>query len=218
MRAGVGAAIMAAALVAATPAASQTSPLGQSGAWTAFGGRSDRGTPMCGMSARGPDRSFYIKYFQGNPQLTIQLLRRGWQIPQRRSIPVRLGVPNAGGWRATAIGGGQLVEFTIPRDEVPRFERLFRGGSAMQVEFLQGNEAPWRLDLSGSSTVADTFLQCIRRLNQGAADGPTQPFDAPGGSTQPFEGGPGPEVPSQPFGGGGTPDAAPAPPGNRKVP
>ena len=52
-------------------ASARVSTLANEGSWTAFGGTSDNGTPMCGMSSSGGGKWFGVKYFKGDTGFTV---------------------------------------------------------------------------------------------------------------------------------------------------
>ena len=66
------AAALAACLVVAS-AGAETATLAKSGIWEAFGGKTESGLPVCGISAEPRGRYFGIKLFSGNDTFTIQL-------------------------------------------------------------------------------------------------------------------------------------------------
>ncbi|MBM3644535.1 MAG: hypothetical protein FJX02_09375 [Alphaproteobacteria bacterium] len=54
------------ALSIAPIAVAQTSTIASAGYWKAFGGRSNDGTPVCGMSASGKGLFFSIKLYKND--------------------------------------------------------------------------------------------------------------------------------------------------------
>jgi hypothetical protein len=194
--------------------APQMRDLARSGAWTAYGGGSESGKAVCGVMVRGEDRSMHVKYFQGGNSLVIHVFKNSWNIPGGVEIPVDLAIDQSPGWtaRAVALNNGRGIQFQIGRDNLARFEALFRAGNAMRLRFMEGDEQPWVAQLRGSNQIMDAFVRCMRIINQD--DGPrrpaepTQPYlggSNPSGPTQPFSGPPRSQTPTQPFGPGGVP-------------
>jgi hypothetical protein len=183
-------ALMLSAAVA-SGASAQTRTLAQVGGWTAFGGTLNNGTPTCGVDTRdaASGRHFLIQFTANDRQrLSVRALRETWQIPPRTSVPVRMSIDAAPGWQATANGGGREVQWFIGMDTLDRFERTFRAGSNMRLDFPGGNEAPWTFSLVGTNAIMNHFLGCLRSIGatgQPQAAAPTQPFSG-GGTTQPF--------------------------------
>jgi hypothetical protein len=193
-------------------ALAQTRTIGTFGAWEAFGGTSNDGRPVCGVSTSWQDRRYFgIKYWQGREHFTIQLIKPSWQIPQGTRIPVALQFDQQSPWTASATGfpgtstAGAFIEFTVPFGRLENFLREFRLASSAVMSFQSGNEPAWRLTLSGSNAASQAMNDCVRRMGGGGGagkgapgGGPTQPFG--GGTSQPFSP-PGP-APQTPIGGG----------------
>jgi hypothetical protein len=201
------------------PPAPQMRDLARAGAWTAYGGGSESGKPVCGVMVRGSDRSMHIKYFQGGNSLVVHVFKNSWRIPAGIEIPVDLSIDQNPGWRASALAlnNGRGIQFQIGRDSLSRFEPLFRAGNAMRLRFMEGNEQPWVAQLRGSNQVSEAFVRCMRIINQAAGGG-----GAPD-STQPFSGSRAPQAPTQPFGNAAPPQApsqpfsAPSPMGGKQL-
>lgn len=195
--------------------APQMRDLARSGAWTAYGGGSESGKAVCGVMVRGSDRSMHVKYFQGGSSLVIHVFKNSWNIPGGIEIPVDLTIDQSPGWtaRAVALNNGRGIQFQIGRDNLARFEALFRAGTAMRLRFMEGNEQPWVAQLRGSNQIMDAFVRCMRIINQNneprRSEEPTQPYSGgnnPSGPTQPFAAPPPrSQPPTQPFAPSGGP-------------
>ncbi|MCO6415411.1 hypothetical protein JYK14_04365 [Siccirubricoccus sp. KC 17139] len=186
-------------------AAAETRTIGVFGAWEAFGGATNDGRPVCGVSTSWQDgRYFGIKYWQGQPHFTVQLIKPSWQIPAGTRVPVALQFDQLGPWTANATGNpatataGGFVEFTVPFNRLENFLREFRYANAAAVTFRQGSEPMWRLSLSGSNAASQAMADCVSRMAGGMAGKgsgePTQPY---GGPSQPYS-----PAPQTPVGGG----------------
>jgi len=182
---------------------SQTSITARRGMWEAYSGISNTPrTPICGISARGRDRSLHIKFFQDNPEnLIIQIFKDGWSIPRNTVISARISIDRHEGWTVNrALGDGRKVEWLVPSDVFDEFANLFMAGRRMFISFPQGDEAPWEINLTGSSAIFSEFARCIVSLEPSGR--PTQPFrqGIPNGyTTQPFQASPNVANPTQPF-------------------
>ena len=193
MRAVLLAAALSAGLVAgsAPGAMAQTRTLAQVGGWTAFGGTLSNGTPTCGVdtSDSATGRHFLIQFAANDRErLSVRAVRNTWQIPQGTSVPVRLSIDAEPGWQATANGRGREVQWFVGMNTLDRFERTFRAGSNMRLEFPGGSEPPWTFSLIGTNAIMNHFVACLRSIGavgQPQATAPTQPFGG-GGATQPF--------------------------------
>lgn len=184
--------IFCATILASNFANSQTTDIASQGTWTAYKGLSENGKPLCGMFVKGGERSMHIKYFLGNVGVTVQLFKTSWKIPNGTKIPVSIGVDGDMRWNANAIGRQNIVERTIGENILAEFEAAFRSGVVLNIEFLTGNETPWRASLNGSNLITTTFVRCMRILINESA--PTQPFDRNNSPNRTS-----PALPTQPF-------------------
>jgi hypothetical protein len=206
MRASLFLAMALFAAVGDAQAQGGTRDIATNGVWTAYGGRSETGTRMCGMRVIGSaGRSLHVKWFEGNSHLTVQAFREGWRIPHGTRMPVSLRVDRNPGWDvAQAFGTNNLVEWRVTQATFDEFSALFRLGSMLTVSFPAGSEEPWVASLRGSAATYDVFAGCILRTGR-----PPQPHDRPAtGAVQPFGGAPSqPFAPPPPSGGEGMPKA-----------
>jgi hypothetical protein len=187
VRAVLVAAPLAAALaygILAPTAVAQTRTLAQIGGWTAFGGTLNNGTPTCGVDTRDRNtgRHFLIQFTANDRQrLSMRAVRDAWQIPPGTPLPVRIAIDAHPGWQATAMGRAREVQWFVGLATLDRFERTFRAGSNMRLEFPGGNEAPWTFSLTGTNAIMNHFVACLRSIGaiggaQPQANAPTQPF------------------------------------------
>lgn len=189
MRAILLAAALSVAL--ASGAMAQTRTLAQVGGWTAFGGTLRNGTPTCGVdTSDGAGGRHFLIQFTANDRrrLSVRAVRNSWQIPQGTTVPVRLSIDAVPGWQANAIGRGREVQWFVAMDTLDRFERSFRAGSNMRLDFPGGNEPAWTFSLTGTNAIMNHFVGCLRSIGavgQPQASAPTQPFSG-SGTTQPF--------------------------------
>lgn len=183
----------------AVPAQSQTVETGSYGAWTSFEGRSSRGRQMCGIYARGGDRSLYFKYFAGEADFSMQIYKASWEVLQ--PTPVRVQLRLGAGYvsnplNATAYprqnGAQPMVEANLRFEGSEEFWSALRAATQGRLEFLTGNEGTWTISLNGSNAAVTAMADCIRRIG---SNGPTAPFDT-NTRTQPFgQPAPGPTAP-----------------------
>ncbi|MBO1073840.1 hypothetical protein [Roseomonas marmotae] len=162
-------------LLASAPAWAETADIARFGAWKAYGGTSESGTPLCGAAVQGRGRSLHLKYFLNQPGLVVHVFKRSWRIPQGVDVPVRLWIDGHEGWvaSATPLPGGTGIQFRFGTDLLEEFEALFRAGRMMRLHFLDGDEEPWEADLQGSDRVASAFVRCMDVI---AGQAPTQPY------------------------------------------
>lgn len=165
------------------------------GYWSAYAGRSNNGVPICGMSANDNIRSVHIKYYEGQPVLTVQVFKQGWRIPAGTYLKVRVGFDSWTAGEAVALGGpgigttGGYIEFNIANSFITDFMKAVQDARQMWIMFPDGNESTWFASMDGSRTVGQTFARCAIEVERtyksqtqpyGNAPSATQPFGAPG--------------------------------------
>ena len=155
--------------LAEPPAEADTQTLARSGAWSAFGGTTSGGRPVCGVSSSGQGRYFGLKFYKGDETLTIQLGSSAWKINDKAKQHVTMRIDDNSRWTATATGmhfndGDAGLEFEINRKELGRFIQEFRAGSEIILTFPDSNASDWRGSLSGTDTISATFNRCINDM------------------------------------------------------
>jgi hypothetical protein len=195
-------AVMAcAAAFGGTAMAGETHSLGGAGLWSAYGGTTDDGRSICGITTLGPTgKRISIQQTSGQTDIDVLLRKDSWTIPPNTPLDIAVQFDSGGSFSGRAMGEGpQLVLGMSFAQSVP-FMRGVRDGSVIEVTFPNGNEPIWAGGLGGSSKAIDLFNRC-RSAMVGPAT-PTQPY-----ATSPAPAGPVSE-PTQPF----AEPAAPAPP------
>src|SRR5437879_2961239 len=120
-------ALAAVVIAAAAPAAeAETKIIASSGSWVAFGGTTDKGKPVCGVSQSAGDVYFGFKFFDGNETYTIQVGNKAWRIDNGTKLKVTMNFDGNATWNATATGfhfndGDPGLEFTVNVKERNRF-------------------------------------------------------------------------------------------------
>ena len=177
------------------------------GSWQVFSGVGDDRRAFCEISSGGAGgRRVLVLQLAGDPNLTLQLIKDGWTIPEQTPIDVVFDIDGTR-WPFHTTGAGQLVGVEMPPDAAAGFAQRFRAGHMMTVSFPSGSEAPWSGSLSSSNAVFNAFERCRQTL----IGQTTQPFATPTpvapATTQPF---PTPAVPPAPT----SPADAPSQPAN----
>lgn len=230
----------AALLMATTAANAASETLLVRGYWKAFVNMTDATTPICGMRtdlsnpAQTQSGSIIVKWFKGQPGLTIQVFKASWSFPEDgMKLPIYVifdnGQPMLANGRgvnsqltASGLPTGSFVEIEVAPSFGISFLKMFGSARAMRVGFRSGNEQPWSADMTGSGPVMSAMARCILALGGNSAlDGsesnaaptqpygttPTQPYGKPQ-ATQPYSGGS--AQPSQPYAGKSQPHSGPA--------
>ncbi len=141
------------------------------GAWEAFGGLTNDGTPVCGVSAEGGGRWFGLKYFKGDDSLTIQLSKDSWKVKNGTKITVTMQIDDEDPWRASATAfhmndGDAALQFSIGSGQLAQWMQEFRGGNTLFIRFPNDNVEDWRADLTGSDAIGDAMTRCLRAMGE----------------------------------------------------
>lgn len=184
--------IMTAALcLSALPAMAhaETKVLEASGTWTAFGGTSDNGQPVCGVSTSwgvGRTSSLFVKWYYGSPQIAVQIYKSTWHIPAGTEVAVVIRLDNAPPWSGTAVAVPQypnMIQLNVPSEKLESFMNQIRYANNLSVSFPVGNEPTWAGNMDGSNAAATTMGQCYTSI-MASKSAPSQPYVA--NPTQPF--------------------------------
>ncbi len=180
------------------------------GRWQVQNGVGDDQRPFCKIVSGGASgRRFIVEAFAGDPALTLQIVKDGWEIPPQTPVDVVIDI-DGNRWPIHTTGAGQLIGISVPAENQAQFEQSFRAGRTMSIAFPGGTERPWVGSLTSSNAVYNAFNTCRgTMLGQGSQPSAgTQPFAAPAtpAATQPFA-----QTPSAPA-------AAPPPPADATQP
>ena len=164
------AALAAVVVTAVAPAAdAETKIIARSGSWVAFGGTTDKGKPVCGVSQTAGDVYFGFKFFDGNETYTIQVGNKAWRIDNGTKLKVAMTFDGDATWNATATGfhfndGDPGLEFTVNVNERNQFLTEFRDSAQLRMRFPGSMTADLVLGLNGTGALMDPLLACIRNL------------------------------------------------------
>jgi hypothetical protein len=157
-------------LAAAAPAGAAISILYRAGAWEAFGGTTDRGQPVCGMSTSGEGMWFGVKYFKDDEGFTVQLSSSDWQVKKGEEVRMTMRFDRLSPWSGTATGfvmsdGDAALELEIPVARLATWLREFRGANRLLVGFPDAPDVDdWTVSLAGTTAVSDRMVACINRM------------------------------------------------------
>ncbi|MCW5773297.1 MAG: hypothetical protein KIT16_16775 [Rhodospirillaceae bacterium] len=146
-----------------------THVLARAGAWEAFGGTTNSGRGVCGISASPSGQYFGLKQFAGDPTFTIQLGKASWRIEDGAKQKLTMRFDSKRIWHATGTGfhfndGDGGLEFTINRAELDNFLREFLDSGVLRIAFEQSNASPWSISLAGTSALYVPLQRCLRGL------------------------------------------------------
>jgi hypothetical protein len=157
-----------------------------SGYWNVALGTLDDGNRACSLHSRDRQADqFYVK-FDGD-DLFVQIFKPTWRIPNGTKVTIDLGFDqglfrngNITATGSTVRGIGMITFHLTDAAVIEDFFQQFRDADEMWVQFPDGNEQTWSINMTGSRQAARVFEGCM-----GVLANATQPFGA---------------HPSQPFG------------------
>lgn len=157
------------------------------GAWDAFSGQTAKAVPVCGVgtSNAATGGALSIRFDIGGTDTVFADSKPGWSIPDGTRITVTMQVGLNPPWTVHGIGNHQTIEWTLDRNAIQTFDQQFRGADSMTLSYPDGNEPPWRISLTGSSAISDTFGRCVVDLNSQYQASRSR-AGAPAAATQPF--------------------------------
>jgi hypothetical protein len=164
-----------------------------SGYWKAY--VTDDGI-NCGMATKPDDnRSVHIKFSRGGTELFIQIFRSSWRFPSDGAMDNRklTDVSGAGVVRGAGMSSRvyntllNAVTFNVDLGYTNRFLDDLSKADWMTIDFFEGNEPRWTVNLIGTHATARSFANCI--INMGGLqprppEAATQPYQPR--ATQPY--------------------------------
>ena len=141
------------------------------GAWEAFGGTTDDGTAVCGVSTQGDGKYIGVKYYKGDTSLTIQLSNETWKVTDGTKVQVTMKFDRQSPWKARANSfhmsdGDGALQFEIDEDQLVRWMREFRASNQLIIGFPNDNVDDWQASLRGTSAIADEMSDCLGRMKR----------------------------------------------------
>jgi len=156
------------ALSIAPIAVAQTSTIASAGYWKAFGGRSNDGTPVCGMSASGKGLFFSIKLYKNDDSMTVQLGSDRWKLKDGAKQKIVMRFDRHSPWNAVGTGfhfkdGDAGLEFSVGVKNLETFLTEFARSRSLRIEFDGSNVEGRTADLTGTAAVTEAFANCVQR-------------------------------------------------------
>lgn len=156
--------------LATPPALAEVVTLYRAGAWQAFGGTTDAGKPLCGMSTSGGGSWFGVKYFKNDDGFTVQLSSTDWKVKKGEEVKMTMRFDRLSPWSGTATGfimsdGDAALELEIPATKLAAWLREFRGANKLEVGFPDAPDVDdWTVNLSGTTAVSDRMVACMNLM------------------------------------------------------
>jgi len=158
--------LAALAVVATTPAMAEVKTFARASGWEAFGGTTNDGTAVCGVSVDSDGSFFMLKYFKGDDVLTVQLGDDGWKGKVGDKVSVSMKFDRQSPWRATATAykagsGTMALQFTVPSKVVDDWMDEFKMSQNLILVFPDSNLDDWNADLTGTKIIGENMEKCM---------------------------------------------------------
>ena len=155
-------------LLASSMAFGETKTLATAGQWEAFGGTSNDGTALCGISISGKGLFFSLKVYKGDDEMTVQLGSSNWKIKDGAKQKLAMRFDKETPWNATATGfhfsdGDAGLEFVVKLKNLETFITEFAQGNKLRINFEGTDVDSWSADLTGTAAVTVAFADCVKK-------------------------------------------------------
>ncbi len=155
-------------LLAPLTSFADTKTLATAGFWKAFGGTSNDGVPVCGISTSGNGLFFSLKVYKGDDEMTVQLGSSDWKIKDGAKQKLTMQFDKATPWKATATGfhfsdGDAGLEFVVGLKNLKTFLTEFATSGKLHVNFDGTTVDSWSAGLTGTAAVTSAFADCIEK-------------------------------------------------------
>ena len=162
-----------------------TTQLYTGGYWSAYHvAHNGAGKPMCVVSglwtfAGGVKGRLTMKYSNENG-LFMHFSKDSWSFEPGRSVPLAISFDTGyrEGTGISAISPADwrpIIESGIPADVPPGFLEDFANAKVMTITFKEGNETPWRADMTGSRDAVKALGWCMAKITTVATTSPLAP-------------------------------------------
>ena len=158
--------LAALAVMAATPAMAEVKTFARASGWEAFGGTTNDGTAVCGVSIDSDSSFFMLKYFKGDAVLTVQLGDDDWKGKVGDKLTVGMKFDSQSPWRATATAyktgdGAMALQFTVPSKMIDDWMDEFKMSQDLIIVFPDSDVDDWHADLTGTKVIGENMEKCV---------------------------------------------------------
>jgi hypothetical protein len=153
--------------------------LSRSGPWSAFHiDVGSEGNPMCGMMVTGNQgRMFMVKYQAGTGTMAMNFAKPSWRFKQGVEVSISVKFDDSeysGSAYSDHTGRGDpMLIWGIKEGSEADFLREFSDAKKLTINFPDGNEPPWVVNMTGSRATAETFKKCSAAIDPAGATQPT---------------------------------------------
>ena len=157
---------------------SQTAP--PSSAWE-FNTPAD--LPICQIDGVTPQGHVVLRAAANAPDVVrLVLTKRTWRIPNGTDITALITFSEESVLRLAGRGENTSIVFDLTAATLKPWLHGFTAGNTGTITFAEGNEAPWAMDLRGTTRVVNALYECVQanslRVPAPLGTPPTQPFAA----------------------------------------
>lgn len=155
-------------MVASSASFADTKTLATAGAWKAFGGTTEKGVVLCGISTSGKGLFFSLKVYKGDDEMTVQLGSSDWKIKDGAKQKLSMRFDKQSPWNATATGfhfsdGDAGLEFVVGLKNLETFITEFAASNSLRINFDGSDVDSWTANLAGTADVTMAFADCLKK-------------------------------------------------------
>jgi hypothetical protein len=159
------AAVLGMAVLGIGRAQAESVTLYRSALWSAYQTRTDSGRNLCGMGTSLPgNRTLYLKWIEGSDDLVVQVFKPGLAIPRAvvSNVALRFGEGPVRQWKSVPLDRrADFIELAVPPDDVRGFLREAAASRRLGVEFLDGGDRAWDVDMAGAAGAVEALQGCV---------------------------------------------------------
>lgn len=162
---------------AASLAKAQTSYMPIVGPWQIHSNQTSDGFPQCQMVTLLPNGAglFSIGVSPIVGRFSLFLQKDGWEIPDKKEIPINISFEKHGGLNFIGYGYGEKI-IIIPNPS-QRLDFLLKMSESKSfiIQFVNGNEGLWFVSGAYSKRALNNFSTCVDEARK-MPQPPTQPY------------------------------------------
>ena len=139
--------------------------------------------PICQIDGATPQGHVVLRAAGNAPDVVrFVLTKRTWRIPNGTDITAVMTFSEGSVLRLAGRGEDTSVVFDLTAGTLKPWLHGFTAGNTGTITFAEGNEAPWAMDLRGTTRVVNALYECVQanslRVPAPLGTPPTQPFTA----------------------------------------
>lgn len=137
--------------------------------------------PVCQIDGATSQGHVVLRAAGNAPDVVrLVLTKRTWRIPSGTDVTALMAFSEGSVLRLAGRGEDASVVFDLTAATLKPWLHGFTAGSTATITFAEGNEAPWAMDLRGTTRVVNALYECVQanslRMPAPLGTPPTQPF------------------------------------------